>query len=153
MLSIVNTSGSPVVIRIRELYVVNVQTAAITGIISNFELRRCVSHSGGTLLTPLPFDTADALNASVTARTGATIGTESTNLFRNWTWSSDDWSGGAPDTESADHAIQNATNLMKKEPYTKAFTLRANEGLTLKHAVNSTNGTFDICMVFTQEAA
>lgn len=152
MLSIVNTSGSPVVLRLRELYIVNTQNAAVTGIISNFEMRRCVSHSGGTLLKPLPFDSIDSLNASITARTGATIGSEAADMFRRWNWSSDDWSGGAPDTESADHPMQVATNLVKKEPYTKPFTLRANEGLTIKHTVNSTNGTFDVCAVFTQEA-
>ena len=44
-------------------------------------------------------------------------------------------------------------NIVRQFPGCKPFTLRANQGLTLKQITNSTVGTFDVIAVFTQEAA
>jgi hypothetical protein len=153
MLSIVNNSGSTVKVKVRELYLINSQTAAVTGVISDFELHRCVSHSAGTSITPQSYDTADSLDASVTARTGATIGTENAAILKRWEWSSDEWGVGTLDQEGNDHNTQANMNLLRQEKNCKPLTLRANEGFTFKHSVNSTAGTFDIMCVFTQESA
>jgi hypothetical protein len=152
MFSLVNTSGSTVKVKIRELYLINSQTSAVTGVISDFELHRCVSHSAGTSITPQSYDTADSLNSSVTARTGATIDTENANILKRWEWSSDEWGVGTLDQEGNDHNTQANMNLMRQEKNCKPLTLRANEGFTFKHSINSTAGTFDIMCVFTQEA-
>lgn len=152
MISIVNTSESTVKIKIRELYLINSQTSAVTGVISDFSLFRCVTHSGGTSITPQSYDTADSLDSSVTVRTGATIGTESATAFKRWEWSSDEWGVGSLDQEGNDHNTQTNINLVRQEKGCKPITLRANEGLTFKHTVNSTAGSFDVIMVFTQEA-
>lgn len=153
MLSIVNASGSTKVLRLRELYLINVQTSAVTGVIGEFQLKRIVGHSGGTALTPASYDTSDSLDSAITARTGATVTSEGSDIFRRLYWSTDEWGVGAQDVESGDHGAQVMLNIMRQQPWCKAFTLRANQGLTLKQITNSTAGTFDVVAVFTQEAA
>ena len=153
MVSIINSSGSTIKIKLRELKIVNVQNASVTGVVSNFELKRITGHSGGTSITPLPYDTTDTLDSHVTALTGATVSGEATNELKKWEWSSDEWNPGPADAESADHAIQETTNLVKQERHCKPITMRAGEGITLKHTTNSTAGSFNIKILFTQEAA
>ncbi len=151
MLSLVNTTGSTVVIKLRDLKIANVQNTAVTGVVSEFGLYRITSHSAGTSLTPAAFDTNDSLNGSVTARTGATITGEASTVLLHWDWSNDEWGSGAADVESADHALQEVSNLLRQEKQCKPITLRANQGITIKHVTNSTVGLFDIVLVFTQE--
>lgn len=151
MISIVNTSGSTVKVKIREIKIINVQTTAVTGVVADFRLLRCVTHSVGTALTPASYDTTDSLSVSITARTGATIGTEGTAVLRRWQWSSDEWGPGAADVEASDHALQALIPGYYTINKTKPITLNANEGVTLKQVTNSTVGTFDIMVVFTQE--
>lgn len=151
MISVLNAGGSSVVIKLRDLKIVNSQNTAVTGINSEFGLYRITGHSAGTSITPLPYDSSDSLNASVTARTGATITGEAATVLLHWDWSSDEWGAGALDQEGYDHAVQTVSNLLKQEKSCKPITLRAGEGITVKHVSNSTNGTFDIVLVFTQE--
>lgn len=150
MISLVNTSGSTVKIKLRELWITNVQTTGVTGIIANFELNSIVGHSAGTSLTPKAFDSTDTLNGSVTARTGATVTTEGTSYAR-WLWSSDEWGVGPADVESTDHANQNLIPHYQDSGRWGTITLNANEGLHVKQVTNSTVGTFDLDIVFTQE--
>ena len=150
MISLANASGSTVVIRVREIWLENTQTAAVTGVVALFELRRFTSHSAGTTLTAAPYDTVDTLNGSVTARTGATI-TGETVLFMKRTWSTDEWGTGTLDEEGYEHAVQSSQIFWsRKDLEGKAITLRANEGVHIKCATNTTAGTFDFTMVFTQ---
>jgi hypothetical protein len=150
MLSIQNATGSAVKVKIREIWIKNVQTAGVAGIISQWELNRFTSHSGGTLLTPRANESSDVLDLSITARTGATIsGTEFT--FFRWLWSTDEWGAGPSDVESFDHAFQNTNPVYRVQPNMKPITLLANEAIHLKQVFNSTVGTFDIEIVFTEE--
>jgi hypothetical protein len=120
---------------------------------AEFRLLRMTGHSAGTSITPLPHDTADTINVNVTARTGATIaGAAAVNLKR-WYWSTDEFGVGAQDVESMDHAYSNLTPHYIASPKTRPITIRAGEGLTLNQIANSTVGTFDLYLVFTQEAA
>lgn len=151
MLSIVNTTGSTVVVRIREIRVVNTQNTAVTGTVTDFNLYRCTSHSGGTSVTPQTYDTADSLNASVTVRTGATITGEVAAALRHWDMSNDEWGPGANDVESFEHTLAMLIPSITALNKTKAITLRANEGLTLKCTTNTAVGLFDIVIIFTQE--
>jgi len=151
MVSLVNTTGSTVTVKIHEIYLINVQNTSGTGTAINFELRKIVTHTGGSSITPLALDSADSLNGSVTCRTGATVGTEGAIYWRN-VWSSDDWQIGSVDIESSDHTSQTLFPMYsRKTNGTKPITLRANEGLSLKCATNTTSGSFDVLIVFTQE--
>jgi hypothetical protein len=151
MVSLVNTSGSSVVIKIREIRIMNVQTTAVTGVIADMRLLRITNHSAGTAITPVAHDTGDTLNGSVTARTGATVTSELTPVYRRWKYSTDEWGVGTLDVEALDQAIQKQSPLYEQVAKTKPFTLRANEGFTIKQVTNSTVGTFDLLLVFTQE--
>lgn len=151
MLSLLNASGSTVVVKLRDLKICNVQNTAVTGVVSEFGLYRITGHSVGTSLTPATYDTADAINVSVTARTGATIAGEAVTVLQHWDWSNDEWGSGPLDTEGYDHAVQEVNNLLRQEKQCKPITLRAGEGITIKHVTNSTVGLFDLVLVFTQE--
>jgi hypothetical protein len=153
MFSILNGGGSSVLIKVRRIYLVNDQTTAVTGVISSFSLLRITGHSAGTSLTPLPLDTSDSLNGSVTARHSATIAGEAATALRIAKWSSDEWGSGSSDVESFDHTNQELIPWIEHKEGTKPITLRAGEGVHIKHTVNSTAGSFKTVVVFTQESA
>lgn len=149
MLSILNADATKLVY-VYQIYIVNAQTAAATGVIGNFELRRITSHSAGTLITPLPLETTDVIDADITVRTGGTVGGESASLLNRWLWSTDEFGAGTADVESADHALQNLFPAFQRTQKTKPIVLGQNEGLTVKFATASTAGSFDIKILFTQ---
>ena len=151
MISIVNTSGSTVKIKIREIRIINVQTSAVTGVIADFRLQRITGHSAGTSITPDAHDSSDSINGSVTARTGSTVTSELAPVVRRWLFSTDEWGVGSTDVESLDHIFQTVIPAYSPISKTKPFTLNANEGFTIKQMTNSNNGTFDILILFTQE--
>lgn len=141
MLSVV--SAGPV-LRVERIYLVNVQVTGVTGVAAEFQLRRVTGHSAGTALTPQAHDTLDALG-SVTAATGATVsGESSAYLVRGW-WASDEWGPGTADVESFDHTMQTLL------PAWGGYVIRSGQGLSVRCNTNTTSGTFDIVMVFTQE--
>lgn len=151
LFSLVNAGGSSVKIKIRSIYLINTQNSAVTGVVANIHLYRCTGHSGGTLDTPQAADTADTLNASVTARTGATIAGEGANHLLRYEISTDEWGVGASDSESDAHTVQTLLPWYKHEPPTKPITLNAGEGITIKCTTNTTTGLFDILVIYTQE--
>lgn len=153
MLSLYNAGNASVKVRLREVRIINSQTAAVTGIVADFRLKRFTTlHSAGTLLTPESSDSADTLNANVTARTGATIAGEAAGDLRRAQWSSDEWGPGTLDTEGSDHAQQvTGFPLYLPGPEQKPITLNSNEGIHIKQVTNSTAGTFDLLFVFTEE--
>jgi hypothetical protein len=150
MFSIVNASVDKTVY-LRQIKIMNSQTSAVTGVVADFRLLRCTGHSAGSQDTPEAHDTDDSLDAGITVRSGATVSGEGTKALYRWMWSSDDWSGGAPDTESADHAFQNTIALYEPSYKTKPPTLRPNQGFHIKQVTNSSAGTFDITVMFTVE--
>jgi hypothetical protein len=152
MISIANSSSSAIC-KIQEIYVVNVQSAAVTGILGTFELRRITSHSGGTTVSNIStLDTLDTLDSNITIRTNSTVSGENSSLLWRSIFSTDEWGTGNLDTESNDHSLQVFFPIFsKKTSGTKPIVLRNNEGLNLKFATNSSSGSFDIMIVFTQE--
>ncbi len=153
MFSIVNASGSAVTAKISAIFITNVRTAAVTGVAGTFEMRRIVNHSGGTAITAIEtLDTSNTLNGSITVRTGSTVTSESANLLWRTVFSTDEWGPGTADVESNDHIFQTMFPVWnRRDRDNKPIVLHANEGLTVKFATNSTAGTFDVMVVFTQE--
>jgi len=158
MISILNATGTVVVVRLREIWVENTQVTSNTGIVGRFEVHRMTGHSAGTLITPLSYDTADALDVNVTVRTGATIAGEVAGILWQKIWSTDQKQGprggigvGNSAGTLVDHTQQALTPFWsRKDLLERAFTLRSNQGFTVKFATNSTSGTFDLTLVFTQ---
>jgi hypothetical protein len=148
MFSITNTGTK--VCKIRAIYLTNVQTTAVTGVMLNFELRRITSHSAGTALTPLQYDTTFTLDSGITARTGSTVVGEAA-IIRRWVWSSDEHGVGSQDVESNDYSNMALIPIFQQEKYSSPLVLRQNQGITLKQTVSSTVGTWDINVVFSEE--
>lgn len=59
--------------------------------------------------------------------------------------------GAAVDTEANDHGYQTVVPLYRHQIGEKPITLRNNEGLTINQITNSTVGTFDIELIFTED--
>jgi hypothetical protein len=152
MLSLCLAAGSPRVVRLREIWIRNSQTSAVTGVVTLFELRRITGHSGGLSVAAVARDTDDVLPAAVTVRTSSTVAGEVVTVEQRWEWSSDEWGPGALDVEALQVTHQNLTPAFQKhDPQTKPPTIRAGEGYHIKCATNTTAGTFDIIFVFTVE--
>lgn len=153
MMSIQNGTGSTILVKIHAIYIINVQTTAVTGVVATFEMRRFGSHTAGSLInTSEDMDSIDLVSPSITIRTGATINAESTKLIRRWVYGTDEWGVGALDKEGNDHILQTLMPAFKVENQNlKPLTLRANEGVHIKCITNTTTGLFDIIIVFSQE--
>lgn len=150
MLSIHNAGVK--IVRVREIWIVNVRTTSLVGVTGTFEMRRIKGHSGGTVVGNVEsFDTVDVLGPDVTVRSGATITGESTSLLWRVRWSTDEWGPGSLDEEGVEHSFQNVLPVYyRKDLNVKPITLRNGQGLNIKHVVNSTSGVFDVFIVFTK---
>ena len=88
MASIFNNTGSPVVVKLYRIYALNNQYVAVTGVLTNLEVRKLTSATGGTTITPVPHDTLNTINANVVCATNATV--TPTDLYRRVLWSTDE---------------------------------------------------------------
>ena len=152
MLALFNSGSDSSVLKIREIWIKNVQVTTITGVTASFELRRFTGMSAtGSFVTPQTYDTNDVLSSNVTSSTGGTItGEGSSSMFR-WIWSSTNWGASAQSQPGSEHIIQNTSPAwIRRDEKEKAITLRSNQGIHIKDTVNSTAGTFDLTIVFTQ---
>lgn len=155
MLSLYNPVGSTKAVKLREYYLRNSQTTAITGVAGRFDLIRwshTVAPTGGTAVTPRAHDTNDSLGAGIVMHTGATLGgTEEAQPLDIIRISTDEWGTGTLDQEGAQQTIANFLPARaKRDPVQKPITIRAGQGIHLKFVVNSTFGSFDVIFVFTQ---
>lgn len=155
LLSVWNPTGSGVKLKLREFYIRNPQTSAVTGVAGDFRIYRFAKASaptGGTTVNPVKHDSLDTLVASLDCRTGATaIGTEETDPMDRIIMSTDEWGPGPLDQEGAQQNISNYLPARaKRDEQVKAFTLNPGEGIHMKFATNSTAGTMDIIFVMTQ---
>jgi hypothetical protein len=148
MVAIQNTGTSK--LTLREIWIINDQTTAVTGVAGEFRVHRIASFTGGTAITPATFDTTDTLPAGITASTGATISTETT-LLRTGRWSTDEWGTGTLDVEASDHGFQNTEPFWKQTPNGKGLVIRQNQGVHVRFATNSTAGAFNLRLIFTTE--
>jgi hypothetical protein len=162
MISIYNTTGSAVKIRIQSLMITSVQNANTSGVVADYQMRRITGHTIGTgaALTTTPAttgqinanDSSDSLDSSVTVFTGGTVSGETAFPLWRITQSSDEWGVKTSGVESNDHSNTILSFFLQHRPPEKAITLNANEGISIRQNTNSTNGTFDIQLTFTQES-
>jgi hypothetical protein len=148
MIAIQNTGTS--ILKLREVWIINDRTTAVTGVAGEFRLHRITSFTGGTAITPVSFDTNDSLPAGITVATNSTVSGES-SLLRTGKWSTDEWGTGTTDVESTDHAFQQVEPFWRQIPSGKPITLRQNQGAHIRFATNSTAGEFNLRFVFTTE--
>lgn len=152
MISLLNSDATKL-LRVREIYIVNSQTGAVTGVIATLALRRITGFTGGTSVTPVGNDTNDALG-TVTAATGATVSGESASFIQRWFLSTDEWGTGTLDVEALQATFQTHNPVFsRRDNEMRPLTIRNGQGVTLKCETNSTAGAFDLVIAFTQEAA
>lgn len=152
MIAILNPVGSPVVFKIRDIRLVNNRTTATTGVAADFRFRRITGLSAGTAITPASYDTIDTIQVGTVCSTGGTVAGESTLDLMRRVWSSDEWGPGTLDQEGLDHAFQQNFPTWQDSVDAKPIVLRAGQGLTVKCITNTTNGSFDFEITFTQES-
>ena len=89
MLGIFNGTGSGRIVRLYRVWVLNNGVAAVTGVLTNMELRRSTSGSGGVSITPTKHDTAnETFPAQVEVASNQTV--VSSDVFRRIVWSNDE---------------------------------------------------------------
>ena len=145
--SIVNESGSGVLISIRKLFPINVSIGAITGAALRMEARKLTAHSGGTAITAQSCDSTNpALPAQVTIKTNGTP-TGTTLLYPFITTTEEETATAA----LTKNVFQAMTNIQPEGPEQQEYRLREGEGFSIYQSTNATVGSFAWFMVFTVE--
>lgn len=89
MLGIYNGSGSGRIVRVYRIVMLNNQITAVTGAITNLELRTITAGSGGTDITPFKHDSNnESFPSQVAVQTNMTI--TPTNVLSRIIWSTDE---------------------------------------------------------------
>lgn len=145
VISVLNDTGSGVVLELRKLFIINTQLASATGVALRHDVKRATAHSGGTAITPQAADSDNpALPAEVTVRTNGSV-TEGSLLFP-LSFTNDE--AGATQAFPSTQLLA-GLNWMIEGPEVQGLRLREGEGLTIKQITSSTVGQFAWLLVFT----
>jgi len=147
-LSIFNVAGSGKVVRLKKIFVVNLQIGAVTGVLFQFDFRRTTAQSAGSAITAISMDTQDAVPAQsvVAIAAGATI-TNSSLLFSQIFSNEENvaaQTNNAPMTQAGISWLPEGTEI-------KELVLRPGEGLTVQNITATTVGSYGVLFVFTVE--
>lgn len=154
MLSLFNGAGSGRVLRVYRVWMLNNQTAAITGVLTTMALRKTSAQSGGTAISPVKHDSASSnLAAQILAAAGATVTNTADVQLRTWMWSNDEPSASSSTNDEMEclvplNCIFDATGDSNIEP----LVLRPGEGATIQHSGSSAVGLADLFIEFTDSA-
>lgn len=151
MAAIINTHATEL-LKIRRITLFNSQTAAVSGVICQIELRKYASATltGPVAITPTKYDSNNTLPASyICGHAGTPGGTPET--LRRIVWSSDE---AAVSTLTSDE-IENfppLNVLYEWQPHSdvQPIVLRENEGIMI-YNVSGAAGLLDIAIEFTRE--
>ena len=127
----------------------NNQYVAVTGVLTNLEIRKLTAATGGTTITAAPHDTSNSLSASVICATNASV--TSTDVYRRILWSTDEPTANT--TMSVDEfqcflPFANVWNMGYGDTSVEPITLNANEGVGLINT-GAVAGQCDIVIEFT----
>lgn len=148
-ITIFNAVGSGKIVKVRKIFAVNLQTAAIVGIVQRMDVLKCTASSVGTAITAQAMDPANAaLPAGVTVRTGATVTVGA--LLYPWITSSEESVATTPLDKGV---YQQAVNIAPEGPEIQEHTITEGNGITVQQNTASTVGTFGWIVVFTVENA
>lgn len=151
MLSIYNGASSGKVIKLRKLFLVNLQLAAATGVAVRFDVKRLTTGAptGGATVTPVAADTTNvAIPAQVVCMSGATGGLVEGSLLFPITFSNDEV--GATQAFPSSLLMQ-ATNWLPEGREITELVLRETQGVTVKCVTNTAIGSMAIFAVITVE--
>jgi hypothetical protein len=135
------------VVRVRKLFAVNLQSAAVTGVWCRFDVKFATASSAGTTVTPVSMDSANvALPAGVVVRTNATV-TDGALLYP-WVTTTDEETV-VPGLSKA--LFQQSMNIIPESGEMQEPVLRQGQGLTVKQITAATVGSYGWLAVFTVE--
>lgn len=155
MLGIFNGAGSGRVARVYRVWVLNNQTAAVTGVLTTWTLRRSSAQTGGTAITATKHDTAsESMPAQVLIATGGTVTLTGDVALRAWVWSNDEpavSSGTSDEFETLIplNCVWDSTGDANIEP----ITLREGQGISVHHSGSSAVGVVDVFVEYTLAAS
>ena len=148
-LSIYNGAGSGKVLKVRKLFLLNLQVAAVTGIMVVWRvLKSSSAGTGGTAITPRPADSQNpALPAQVVVAGGPTTPTEVFTWFDHAVSNDEIGATSAFPTPQ----ILAGLNLVAEGEVLQEITLREGEGLLVKQFTISAVGSYGVLAVVTAE--
>jgi len=154
MISVFNDNTATRVIRAYRGYMFNNGTAAVTGVLTQFAVRRITASSAGTVVTPFKHDTNSSnLEASVVCRTNGT--TTASDIFRRILFSNEE-----PTATGAGY-----NNMLCLVPFAmladfgygdsnlEPVVCRATQGMDIAQTGTSAVGTADLELEFTDSAS
>ncbi len=155
MISLFNGAGSGRILRVYRAWLLNNQTAGVTGVMTTLELRRSSAQSGGTAITPIKHDTNSSnLPAQVLCAQSATVTAAAGDVFRKIMWSNDEPATGVGTNDELEciPALMEIWNAGYGDSNVEPITLREGQGLTLLHTGTSAVGNVDVGFEFTDSA-
>jgi hypothetical protein len=147
-LSIFNVLASGKIVRIKKVYVINMQTAAVTGVLFQMDFRKTTAQAAGSAITAVAMDSQDAPPAQnvVAIAAGATV-TNGPLLFSQILSNEEAAAAHASPTPM----IQAGINWIPEGVEVKEITIRPGEGFTVQNVTNTTVGSYAVLIVFTVE--
>ena len=151
--AIFNGVGSGRIVRIQRVWMLNNQTAGVTGVLTSMNIRRTTAQSAGTAVVPVKHDTASTtLAAQILVATAATVTLTGVEM-RRWMWSNDEpavSSGTSDEFETLVplNLVWDSTGDADIEP----IVLREGEGISVHHPGSTAVGICDIFVEFTSDA-
>ena len=151
MLGLFNGAGSGRIIRVYRVWVLNNQTAGVTGVLTTWTMRRTTSQTGGTAITPTKHDTAsETAPAQCVFATGGTVGLSADVALRAWVWSNDEPAVSSATSDEFEtlvplNCVWDSTGDANIEP----LTLREGQGVSIHHSGSSAVGLADVFVEYT----
>jgi chitinase len=152
MITLYNGTGSGLILKVWKIWMLNNQSAAVTGVLSTLSLRLLTATAGGAALTPLKHNsTISNLPSQVIAAEGATNLT--TSIFRRIIWSTDEPAATASSMDEVE-IIPNWNVIWDTymwQTVVEPIVLNEGQGLCLVFETSSSVGVADFFMEFTAE--
>lgn len=142
-----NDAGSNQTVYLLGVYLINVQTTAITGGIARFDLRRVTGTPTQTSVTPYPFNTTQTL-AGVTAGRAVTAGLTDGQILRPIMFSSEEQTASAANVQQM---VDTLNHLAVAHPHMRPKALRPGEAVALKQVTAVTAGGLAVLIHFAVE--
>lgn len=154
MLTLFNGVGSGQILRVKRIWHLNNQTAAVTGVLTTMEVRRISASSGGTAVTPVKHDTASTTPpAQVLIATGPTDTLTADAAYMRYMYSNDEPAASSLTNDETEcvpvlSCVLDLTGDTDIEP----IVLREGQGLCLRHTGSTVVGVTDVIIEFTMAA-
>jgi len=153
MLTAWNTHASKIV-KIRRVWILNTQTATVTGVVTNFELRKITARTaGGVSKTPVTHDSTNSLlpDAAIYFESAGTW--TNSDVLRRVMWSNDEVavSGATWDEWETIIPMMLVWDAGYGDSNVQPLTLRQNQGFTVYHPGSTAVAAVDIMFEVTCE--